>query len=547
MLVENLKDHNTELKLTIFASIFLILFKLIYYKRYDFIFVNWFAETFVLLSIFLVLIWIPKFFNKKFKISFYVIHFVTIIMFVVTSIFIYQSYVAKYNLVKLSLPVFYHFVLKLMPISAYVKIVVSLAVIALTMFLFKKFKFKILNKHFLCLFALFLILTGFFVVVKPDYITNVYFSPFLYSDAYTKVSLKSGVEINNAEISQGFENYDGKIGDYNYFIMIMEGVGFEEFTNYTSNSTRYFNAMKENSFEFTNYHTPNLDSKNSLVLMLLSEFIPFESYIFPYSNYHEFIKFDPSLVEYLNLKNYSTIGALALTFPTYTFRALPFDSIVKIENFSVNDPDFSCQKSNRNEDWCEDRYVLGGVKEEILKAEGKWFVFQEMILGHNFKDNVYVSPLPYYEDYIEDVVSFLNESNELDSTIIVVVSDHGHKWRRQHDKNCFEIPLMFYNPSFNKKVNDDLYSHLSFKDLLFAISLNQSLPIPEEELFLVGHTLSNEVGYYNENFFFNGILKGNNYYLFKNYSNNSLVKDKMVFFRQLQENALVKSKESKKV
>jgi hypothetical protein len=124
---------------------------------------------------------------------------------------------------------------------------------------------------------------------------------------------------------------------------------------------------------------------------------------------------------------------------------------------------------------------------EFLRSNDKAFVYQELIWGHahEYNEASGKSNASYYASYVDWLARALTDLGLLDETLIVLTSDHGFRDKsKQAEPWVYHIPLWFYATRFTPRADDRLFSHVDFKDLLFA-ELSGAVPAGESPLVMI--------------------------------------------------------------
>jgi phosphoglycerol transferase MdoB-like AlkP superfamily enzyme len=141
----------------------------------------------------------------------------------------------------------------------------------------------------------------------------------------------------------------------------------------------------------------------------------------------------------------------------------------------------------------------------IVKNNPKCFIFQEMVYGHTsaWKEQTGIETIDYYNQYFTKTVEVLKSNNLLDSTLLVITSDHGPRDNAYIIEN-YQIPLLFWANNLEKDVNDVFVSHLDLKDLLVAFLTGKDFTQQTDKIYTLGN--SGELIY--------GMIEENDKYIF---------------------------------
>jgi membrane-anchored protein YejM (alkaline phosphatase superfamily) len=130
-------------------------------------------------------------------------------------------------------------------------------------------------------------------------------------------------------------------------------------------------------------------------------------------------------------------------------------------------------------------------------------LYQELIYGHTLKYIALkgLSRTEYYNYYFDDFYGYLDEIGKLDESLIVIVSDHGEKgYFNEKNHKSYNIPLVFVANDLDSGENNDLLSHLNFKDLLLSYAQEgYTFKQNNDVIFSVGSTSTGLVSYVDTN------------------------------------------------
>ncbi len=359
----------------------------------------------------------------------------------------------------------------------------------------KKLFFSILISFFIFIFLIFVIN----IRTNPyaDLVTNIEDS-FKAVNINTDVSFNTPLFISDKEIKEYPNN---PIKYKKILVFVGEEWMFSEYLEGSKDlENSFFNKTSSNTYSFNNYYTSNQDSRTAIFTMLSSYFIPYEAYLdSTYSIYLKEINKKNNLVNYFNAKNYSThflvsslqVPEIATPYAWMEINTLKKDVYLSKKHY--------CLDIFTYETACEDLSVLKDAKEIIINNENV-FLFQEFIYGHSYKhiiDNK-TSRTEYYNNYLNEIYSFLEENDLLDETLIIITSDHGSRaLNNMKISDGYKIPLLFISKDINKQEDYALLSHLDFKDILFKFILDVNNITENDTVMFVGATESNLIGFKN--------------------------------------------------
>jgi hypothetical protein len=260
---------------------------------------------------------------------------------------------------------------------------------------------------------------------------------------------------------------------------------FEYEARYSSDEL-IFSSILDNSAYYTRYYTTNQDSLNSFIAMLQSRFVPYKSY--SDDMYENVIKGRPDLIDLMNNNNYHTVFVAAEENPYRTDDLFAWSEVILEDNYSLSRQDCMCFRAIGSQKSCEDISLLDDVISTVENNE-KVFLMQEFIYGH-YQAPIEEKGIPavrYYNVYMSKLFKELEKRGLLDKTLIVIVSDHGHRLKKNnYEPSNYNIPLVFWSKDTKGHTNDRFFSHLNFADLvLYQIGAKDSVP-PAQEIFTVG-------------------------------------------------------------
>jgi len=363
------------------------------------------------------------------------------------------------------------------------------------------------------------------IVLLVMYIVLIFYSS-LFSNVYIN-SISQGIDsLNNekiliddnfADIEDDFYNLDKnyQLKDYNnisinknqrVLVFVMESVPYNIFQKELEkipNDENFFRIIENSSHIYTNYYTTNQDSATSIIAMLWSKFIPLDAYSTDsYETYIKKFESKKSIIDLFDYNNYSNnLVVSASSIPKF-LSINNWTNSYKIENFDeLQETKYFCLEVFQNEQGCEDKAMLNDVK-NITKNNDNLFLFQELIYGHSVKYELETkqSITNYYNYYFLDIYEYLKEENLLDNTTIVITSDHGlRNLKDKQDIGFYQVPFIVFNQNLDKKEIDDLYSHIDFNNILLSYLTDKDYMKSRDEIYVIGQTRTNILGYKNNN------------------------------------------------
>lgn len=259
----------------------------------------------------------------------------------------------------------------------------------------------------------------------------------------------------------------------------------------------FFNRHRDRAHRYSAYFTTNQDSRTGLLAMLFGRLIPFEAYSERDARRYLFLKQRPSLVDRMARAGFHTAVAASQTDVELVVFELPWNQrlILSQPEFEKHG-DFLCFNPYQFEHDCEDRILLPRIF-GLLDERQRLFLVQEAVFGHigDYERSTGKTPVEYYGDYLQQLWDGLERRGMLDSTLLVVTSDHGIRdWDYRTRRFALRIPLWFISPRFQGRETDGLYNQSDFPALLWAELAGQSPPAPRQVSAYVGCTNSSLLG-----------------------------------------------------
>ena len=276
-------------------------------------------------------------------------------------------------------------------------------------------------------------------------------------------------------------------------VLVMEGMTYNNFIGTsTSDKESFLNRYKNNIAVFNNYHTLNLDSYTSLLAMLNSIFIPYQAYVddTEFSNVNN----SNNLIRFFNSEGFGTLflTSYGVQQERYTPDLKDWTQKTFMDSIYGN-KNFVSVTSNKIEYGCEDLSVFGDMI-KFLENNQKAFILQEMVYGHTvaWEQKTGIPPIDYYNNYFNKTVDELKKNNLLDSTLLLIVSDHGPR-NKPYNIDNYHIPLLLYSNGMQEKTDSRFLSHVDFKDILLETISDYNYKPVENNIYTIGN--SGEMNY----------------------------------------------------
>jgi hypothetical protein len=503
-----LKTLNFLEKFILFTLLILLILKIIYIKDISLIISTFIFEA----SIFILIKLLFDHKNLLSRIFFFIFTILNFLLLILNIYFFQDIINRKYSLFNIDLNLVSFFFKDLLPLKLIILFILSLVLI---IFLSKIVKIKIyvlqtkLNRklNFLILILLLLLIICLCPIIFNNFshpYINTFEDMFYYKeqslDLYDANKLNSLLTTKHINaFNKNIVEYPEDNVKYKYILIFVgETVLEEDFNNHINNyKDSFFNNQLNNSIYFNNYYANNQDSRTAIMSMLTSIFIPYESYKGDWTNlYNNKIINKKNLVDFFNIKDYNTTFVISsietpIVGKEYNWKHnINIKDSIEYNNFKENN---ICLHLLEYQHGCEDLVILPKIKKEI-KNSNKLFLLQEMIFGHNKEYNIKkdIDSITYYENYILEIYSYLEQENKLDETLIIFIGDHGSKaYENMKKRNSYKVPLIFINPNLKGEIDNSFYSHLDFKDLLFNNILeNYNKDINNSFIYTIGATNS---------------------------------------------------------
>lgn len=491
--------NDFQFKLLCIATGFLFAMKFFRTDQLLPIFINTLSE----LSVFIIIYFAFKIYlfkNKSAKtlqaLCYYFLFIFNFVLFFITNYHFNDALKMKYSLYNLSIGEIRFFTEYILDVGV---LSVSIAILIGIYFLAKLNWKKVSLKSRPVLIASFLIIICSTIIYAP--VNNAYVNTL---HDVSKSLFMHGVSVEkhpvNFQAQRPFASYDSyNISNHRVLVFIMEQVDYKTFKHDISKipeKDSFFKRINSSTHWYTNYYTTNQDSRTSIWTMFGSQFLPFEAYVSDWNNKYGYILEEPNLVDLFNHHNYTTKVAASMYDSTLLLGIYNWDKLIFLKEFPVEGK--ICLQNLEYLKGCEDQVMIEEIKKEL--HDNNQFLFQEMIFGHG---DEYLSKsgktrTEYYDDYFNQIFSYLKDNSLLENTTIVIASDHGYKGYFNKDISDYQIPLIVYNKELDYKEFDSLFSLINFKEILLSY-IGGEKPEQLNETFAIGQTLGNEIAYVNSN------------------------------------------------
>jgi hypothetical protein len=466
------------------------------------------------------------------NVTFYVITLIIGLISIAQSYFIDQALISKYSIFDMSVGIFYFGITNIIPRGL---VVLALVLIVVVIYLNSKYDgtlrkylgvIKSLNRlektfNLPKVRSVLIILALILVILVPILFSSNFSHPFANQLLETPIEGEVLVDFDKLDsilVNESKVNLiNHQITDFSIdlpenhrvLVFVMEEIttqDFEEDLSLIAEEDNFFSLTRDNLHSYTNYYSGNQDSKTSIQAMLYSIFVPYESYKYLdwVERYDVKVRSQQSVLRLFGLNGYENVFSISsVDLPWAGGYRYPWDSRITIaeDGFSEDDPDYLCLHELQYQRACDDLKIFSQIEEVILENDNL-FLLQEMVYGHTqtYEQMYGLSPMQYYNNYLMEVYGFLEENELLENTTIIVLADHGSKSvERMNELEAYHIPFFVYNSKFSGFVDDTLYSHVNFKDiLLYELGVSEEI-VSNDFVYMVGATASNLLGYIESN------------------------------------------------
>lgn len=269
-------------------------------------------------------------------------------------------------------------------------------------------------------------------------------------------------------------------------VLVMESINYKDFVEgYSYRKQDFVWSEHANILRYDKYYCTNLDSYTGLLVMLNALMIPYQAYVDPEK--FDFVNQRSNLVRYFNAQGFKTI--FLTSYGDQQRRFVPnlrdWNKVICLQEFPKN---YTAVTSVKIERACEDLAVLPELMKALREKEHV-FLFQEMVYGHTreWVAKKGMNPVAYYNYYFNCLYDSLGKGNLLDSTLIVITSDHGPR-QGQTDPESYHVPLLFWAKNLKQENRSDFLAHIDFSDILFLNLFKYKLNIARSRIFTIGNS-----------------------------------------------------------
>lgn len=276
----------------------------------------------------------------------------------------------------------------------------------------------------------------------------------------------------------------GEIKDYkNVFLIVFEGVTSYDFENeFMKIKGGFFESYKNKSIYYDNYYTTNLDSYTSLIAMMTGIQVPYQSYAD--QEIYDRVNDESNLVAYFNQSDFTTSFVSTFEYNPFIPSSTLWNNIFMRKDFDVDQ--WVSVGSSKMEMATEDKAAIVKIVSEV-KENDKNFVVHEMAYGHSseWETTTGITQLTYYDEYLRELSDKLRTNDLLDSTLFVIVSDHGDRSKISDVQN-YRVPLLVMGKNLHNATNNTFLSHLNLPKIIFSFLQVGDHPTGVNAIYTVG-------------------------------------------------------------
>lgn len=274
---------------------------------------------------------------------------------------------------------------------------------------------------------------------------------------------------------------------YNHILLIvLEGITSETFEKgFLTISNGFYEQNKNNSMYYENYYASNLDSYTSLISILTSVQVPYRAYAD--ETLYDKVNEAPSITEDFKYKGFENIFVSCYEYQPFVPTRKHWDKIYERKDLPSIDQWLSLG-SNKMESATEDKAAISTMVEN-MKSHNKSFILHELVYGHSpeWRATTGKTQNVYHNEYLLELSNKLRQENIFDSTLFVIVSDHGNRAKPAEIEN-YRIPLLIVGNNISESKNNELLTNLDIPKIIYHYSFSDKHPKSRNELFFVGST-----------------------------------------------------------
>ncbi|MHC1736589.1 MAG: sulfatase-like hydrolase/transferase [Ignavibacteriaceae bacterium] len=276
-----------------------------------------------------------------------------------------------------------------------------------------------------------------------------------------------------------------EVTNYKHILLIVfEGVTARDFEKEFIQIPNGFYKQNRNKVTYyDNYYSTNLDSYTSLISMLTAIQVPYRAYS-DESLYNDVNK-APSLTKDFHKRGFSTLFVSTYEYQPFVPTKTYWSKILERNNLPNSSKYFSLG-SNRMESASEDKAAIPTII-DFVKQNTKTFILHELVYGHSpeWRAKTGKTQLQYYNEYLLQLSDELSKNGLLDSSLFVIVSDHGNRAKSSDFEN-YRVPLLIRGNNTSFEINNNFLSHIDIPGIIYYYTAKEKHPTSQPEIFFVG-------------------------------------------------------------
>ena len=268
-------------------------------------------------------------------------------------------------------------------------------------------------------------------------------------------------------------------------LVVLETVSAAEFEQWFLKESGFYNRVHQHAAYFSNYHTTNLDSYPALIAMLAGVQVPFRAYADV--GLYEAANQADNLTREFRRRGYATLFICPYEHQPFVPVRKEWDKIVLGSGLEQAE-EYVRVGGSRMEAAVEDRAAIPAIL-NFIRSHKKTFILHEMVYGHSpaWKAHTGLDTLPYCDGYLCELYDGLAKAGVVDRALIVVVADHGNRFR-DANPNSYRVPLLVAGHSVSSATHKRLLCHLDLAAILTHYLAATPLPQARSSIFTVGST-----------------------------------------------------------
>lgn len=274
---------------------------------------------------------------------------------------------------------------------------------------------------------------------------------------------------------------------YNHILLIvLEGVTSETFEKgFLTIQNGFYAQNKKNAIYYDNYYSSNLDSYTSLISMLTSVQVPFRAY--SDETLYDKVNTAPSITEDFQNKGFENIFVSCYEHQPFVPTRKHWDKIYDRKDLPSIDKWLSLG-SNKMESATEDKSAISTIVDN-MKSNNKSFILHELVYGHSpeWRATTGKTQNVYHNEYLLDLSNKLKQENLFDSTLFVIISDHGNRAKSAEIEN-YRVPLLLIGSQISEGINESLHTNMDLPEIIYHYAFSDNHPESRQEMFFIGST-----------------------------------------------------------